>query len=151
MYRVSPIANELVERARKELKSPQYGHPAHVETANGTGPCRSCLRPFELGAEKRLLFTYNPFEGTSSYPLPGPVFVHEEVCEPYAQRGFPTELHTLPTVLEAYDADRLVIERVPTSDDVDSSIVRLFQDPRVRYIHVRHAEAGCFIALITRA
>jgi hypothetical protein len=150
-FRVVPISDELAETARRELRSPQYGHPAHVETASGYGPCRSCLHTFTVGAEQRLLMTYNPFDGLNSYPSPGPIYIHPERCEPFAGNGFPADLRALPLYLEGYDDDRMVVERVPaTGDDVESGIARVFQNDRVRYIHVRNAEAGCFIARVEK-
>jgi len=73
-FRVLPIAPALAEQVRSTLKSPQYGHPAHVELAAGYGPCRACLKQFRAGEEERILFTFNPFQGLDEYPSPGPVF-----------------------------------------------------------------------------
>src|SRR5512146_2417464 len=102
-FRVVPISDQVAESVRRELRSPQYGHPAHAETATGYGPCRSCLRTFTVGAEQRLLFTYNPFDGLSSYPSPGPIFIHSDGCEAFVGDGFPADLRALPLYLEGYD------------------------------------------------
>lgn len=76
-YKVIPIPNEVSREARKTLVSPQYKSlSAAVSMANGYGPCRSCLRVFDQGNENRIYFTYNSFEGRSSLPDPGPVFIH---------------------------------------------------------------------------
>ena len=48
-FRVLPIDSAITEKVRNTLKSPQYGHPAHVELAAGYGPCRSCLKQFRTG------------------------------------------------------------------------------------------------------
>jgi hypothetical protein len=37
-YRISGIPERLAQRVRSTLRSPQYGHPAYVETATGYGP-----------------------------------------------------------------------------------------------------------------
>ena len=71
-YKVVPIDPRLAASVRAEMKSPQYGHPAHAELAKGYGPCRSCLKTFRITGEDRILFTYNPFDGLASYPSPGP-------------------------------------------------------------------------------
>ncbi|MBV9737341.1 MAG: DUF1203 domain-containing protein, partial [Candidatus Eremiobacteraeota bacterium] len=60
--------------------APIYGHPAHIEVATGYGPCRHCLRTFNVGREQRILFTYDPFQGIEDVPLPGPVFIHAVPC-----------------------------------------------------------------------
>jgi uncharacterized protein DUF1203 len=151
-FRVLPIDSALAEKVRSTLKSPQYGHPAHVERATGYGPCRACLRQFRAGEEDRILFTYNPFQDLDDYPSPGPVFVHAESCPSYDAPGsFPEELRSLPLTLEAYGADRWIIARErPAVNEIESSVVRLLQTREVRYIHIRNTEAGCFIATIER-
>ena len=152
-FRTIPIDSDICEQARKTLKSPQYGHPAHVETAAGYGPCRSCLKQFRIGEDQRLLFTFNPFAGLDAYPSPGPVFIHAHECEAFsAADGFPEELRNLPLTLEAYGDDRLILHRErPGADDIETAVLRCFASSAVRYIHIRNTEAGCFIARIERA
>jgi hypothetical protein len=151
-FRVLPIDFKLAEEVRNTLKSPQYGHPAHVETASGYGPCRACLKEFRVGKEDRILFTFNPFQGLDEYPSPGPVFIHAHSCACYENtQVFPEELRSLPLTLEAYGEDRWIIARErPAADEIESSVERLLQTSGVRYIHVRNTEAGCFIARIER-
>jgi hypothetical protein len=149
-FRVLPIDSKLAEQVRSTLKSPQYGHPAHVELATGYGPCRACLKQFRQGEEDRILFTYNPFQNLDEYPSPGPVFIHAHSCQSYNDLPvFPEELRSLPLTLEAYGENRWIIARErPAADEIESSIERLLQTSGVRYIHVRNTEAGCFIAQI---
>jgi hypothetical protein len=151
-FRVLPIAPALAEQVRSTLKSPQYGHPAHVERAAGYGPCRACLQQFRAGEEDRILFTYNPFAGLDEYPSPGPVFIHAKSCAAFAEaHAFPQELRSLPLTLEAYGEDRWIIARErPSEHEIERSIERLLNTSGVRYIHVRNSEAGCFIARIER-
>ncbi len=80
---VYPVAREITHQARTTRRSPQYGHPVHEELAQGTGPCRECLRAFTVGAERRLLLTYSPFTGSSVLPQPGPIFIHADACTPH--------------------------------------------------------------------
>jgi hypothetical protein len=151
-FRVLPIPAEIAEKTRRTGKSAQYGHPVFTEVAKGYGPCRQCLKTFRTGEESRVLFTYNPFEGLDSYPSPGPVFIHEKECEPFAGAGFPKELRSIPMVLEAYGEGRSLLaqERIPDGV-VEPAIERLLDFEGVRYLHVRNLEAGCFIARIERA
>ena len=109
-FRVLPIDSELAEAVRSTLKSPQYGHPAHVERATGYGPCRACLKQFRQGEEDRILFTYNPFQNLDEYPSPGPIFIHAHSCPSYNDvQTFPDELRSLPLTLEAYGENRWII------------------------------------------
>jgi hypothetical protein len=150
-YRIVPIPAEVADAVRATGRSPQYGHPAHVEVASGYGPCRSCLRTFHEGREGRILFTYNPFEGLDSYPSPGPVFVHSEACERFSGAELPAEIRALPLTLEGYGAGRWLVARERVEGgDVDGPVERLFAHAAVAYVHVRNTEAGCYIARLER-
>jgi hypothetical protein len=150
-FRVLPIPTFIVAEARNTRLSPQYGHPVHTEIANGYGPCRSCLHTFLAGEENRTLFTYNPFEGLDDYPSPGPVFVHTEACQPFTGEEFPDSLRWLPMIFEAYGEDRWIVARSRASGyRIEAAIEELFERPEVKYVHIRNAEAGCFIAHISR-
>ncbi len=150
-YRVIAIPKEIAQRVRTTMKSPQYGHPAHAEVAKGYGPCRSCLQTFHTGEEHRVLFTYNPFEGLADYPSPGPIFIHKEECPEYASPGFPSKLRELPLMLEAFGPGRELLKHERADkDNIDATIARLLANPAAEYLHVRNAEAGCYIARIER-
>ena len=151
-FRTIPIPTALAEAARRDGRSPQYGHPVHVERATGYGPCRLCLDTFHVGEEDRLLFTYNPFDGLDSYPSPGPIFVHADGCVAHSpERAFPGALRALPLTFEGYAAGRWVVARERVgAGDVEGAATRLFSHPAVSYIHVRNSEAGCYIARLER-
>jgi hypothetical protein len=147
-YRISGIPELLAKQARSTLRSPQYGHPAHVETATGYGPCRQCLRTFREGEEERLLFTYQPFNAPA-LPAPGPVFIHREHCERYDDLSFPETLRAIPLAVESYGtAGTLLEQRRVGVRRVEEVLQEELADPRVEYLHLRNAEAGCFIARI---
>ena len=150
-FRVVGIPEDVSRQARTEMKSPQYGHPAHAEVAKGYGPCRSCLGKFQTGQDERLLFTYNPFAGLDAYPSPGPVFIHRETCPTYQDAAFPPELRDLPLTFEGYGRERWIVARERVSDgEVEPALQRLLANADVEYVHVRNTEAGCFIALVER-
>jgi hypothetical protein len=55
-------------------------------------------------------------------------------------------------VFEGYGSERWVTAREKVNDGAaEAAIARIFEQPQVEYIHVRHGEAGCFIAHINRA
>jgi len=143
----------LVEKARAMMISPQSkGLPAFSAVATGYGPCRSCLRTFNEGEEERLYITYNPFDGLSELPLPGPVFIHTESCEEFMDRGFPTDLMKLPLLFEGFTDDSLMVRREKMDkENVEAQIKEMLAIPSVRFVNIRNAEAGCFIARIERA
>jgi hypothetical protein len=135
---------------------PSSGAPAWRPTtrtprtprSGDSAPCRVCLDRFEPGAERRLLFTHDPFRDTVDLPLPGPVFVHEAGCRRYApDAGFPPSLCDAPLTFNAYGADRALLarERTQAAAEADAAIDRLLGAPGVEYVHVRSTRAGCFL------
>jgi hypothetical protein len=150
-YRIQGIPDPIASAARASMRSPQYGHPAHAETATGYGPCRLCLQTFEVGAEERLLFTYQPFTDPAALPAPGPVFIHRAHCERYDGSELPAALRPLPLVLEGYGADgALIVQRRVGTMPFEGVLESVLEPGEVRYAHLRNAEAGCFIARIDR-
>jgi hypothetical protein len=151
-YRIHAVPEAIAAAARATLKSPQYGHPAHVELATGYGPCRVCLSTFEVGKEERLLFTYQPFTDPGALPAPGPVFIHRTACERYEGHTLPESLRPLPLALEGYgSAGRLIGQHRVNGSPFEVVLDTLFEPAEVEYAHLRNAEAGCFIARVDRA
>ncbi|HEX3534473.1 MAG TPA: DUF1203 domain-containing protein [Gemmatimonadaceae bacterium] len=145
-YRVVAVEARIAEAVRTTLRSPGYGHPAHAELATGFGPCRQCLKGFEVGKERRILFTYDAFYGKEELPLPGPVFIHEQDCEQYPEdAGFPVDMLSRRLTLNAYASGRrLVSQSYVSNGAVQQQIQQLLEDRDVAYIHVRDTEAGCY-------
>ena len=151
-YRIQGIPESIATAARTSLRSPQYGHPAHPELAAGYGPCRLCLRTFQVGMEERLLFTYQPFTDPSALPAPGPVFIHRGSCGRYDGPALPEALRSLPLALEGYGAGgALLVQRRVGTLDFDRVLSAVLESEAVLSAHLRNAEAGCFIARIDRA
>jgi hypothetical protein len=151
-FRVTAIPTKVADLVRSTMRSPGYGHPAHAEVASGYGPCRHCLRDFQVGKERRILFTYDPFHGIELLPLPGPIFIHAEPCERFRNdAGFPQDLRSHRLTLVAYGAGRrLVTEEHVENGEVESLIARLLEQSEVKYLHVRDTEAGCYDFRIER-
>ncbi len=151
-FRVVAIPNRIAESVRSKRVAPVYGHPAHAEVATGYGPCRVCLRSFAIGTERRLLFTYDCFQGKEKLPLPGPVFIHETACERYPEDGgFPEDLRPHALTLNTYGLGRrLLAQDYITDGRVEDALACLFVREDVDYIHVRDTEAGCFDFAIER-
>jgi hypothetical protein len=145
-FRVVAIPNEIAESVRSTRRSPLYGDPVHAEIAAGYGPCRLCLRAFEIGAERRLLFTYDCFTGKEDLPLPGPIFIHEGACARYPEEGgFPVDSRRHPLTLNAYSRGRRLRAQEYVRDGAAESVIhRLLAISGVDYLHVRDTQAGCF-------
>jgi hypothetical protein len=147
------MPQSTADKVRSTMRSPGYGHPASAELAMGYGPCRLCLRTFRVGEETRILFTFDPFYQLEPLPLPGPVFIHEHECPRYPEdSGFPEDMRAHRLTLNAYGEKRSLLAQEYVDDGVVEPIVeRLLADSRVRYIHVRDTEAGCYDFRIERA
>lgn len=150
-YRLEAIPESVAAEVRATMRAPGYGHPAHREVATGTGPCRLCLRTFEVGREERILFTYQPFTAPGTLPSPGPVFIHAAECPRYEVEGLPESLRALPLVYDAYgEQGRLIAQERVGPAETEPALAALVGRTDVTYVHVRHGEAGCFVARVTR-
>ena len=147
------IPTSVADQVRTTRTSPGYGHPAYTEIALGHGPCRHCLRSFEIGVDRRTLFTYDPFQELETFPLPGPVFIHADGCARYPEdAGFPDDLRAHDLILVAYGEGRGTLEEVAVTDGSPEPVLRrLFADARVRYVHVRDRAAGCYDLRVERS
>ena len=151
MYRIVPISRDAANEVRQNMTSPFGKLPASSSIATGYGPCRSCLKTFRQGEEERIYITFDPFAGVSNLPLPGPVFIHTDECSEYSERRFPEELKTIPMILEGFGANSRLVRSEPLSmDRTDQQIGEILNTSEVEVIHIRNAEAGCFIAKIKR-
>lgn len=150
-YRIQGIPHSLAEEVRRSRRSPQYGHPVHQEVATGYGPCRLCLQTFTEGRDERLLFTYQPFTDPAALPSPGPVFIHGEDCTRYDGPALPEALRPLPLAADGYGpGGALLVQRRVRQSRFEDVLEEVFGAPGVQYVHLRNAEAGCFIARIDR-
>jgi hypothetical protein len=151
--RVISIPAEIAAEARATLRSPQYTSlRADVSIANGYGPCRSCLKVFDQSTDERIYLTYNSFEGLSDLPSPGPIFIHKNVCEAFDGDHFPPDLVDLPLLFEGFgENSRLIAREEAEIDDLEGQISRIFETGNTKFINIRNAEAGCFIARIELA
>ncbi len=151
-FHVLPISEQMAEKVRKTMLSPQYpGLPAFSSVASGYGPCRSCLRTFDEGNDYRTSFTYDPVEGILDLPQPGPVFIHSANCERFVGNEFPEGLRGIPMYFEAFDNIGELLHRVRAETGTEGSqIDSLFADKNVDFLHIRNAEAGCFIARVEK-
>ena len=148
-FNVRGVPQEIADEVRRTRLSPGYGHPAHLEVATGTGPCRCCLRTFVPGVDRRLLFTYRPQGRGNSLTAPGPVFIHADHCDAYAGEGFPEGLRTLPLAFEGRAANSRVVDFSASDEETpEAQIQRLFTAGGAEWLQLRHAKAGCFIACI---
>src|SRR5258706_16433311 len=122
--RIVAIPTEAAKAVRATLRAPVYGFPAHAEVATDDAPCRHCLRIFVAGNDRRILFIYDRFAGVESLPQPGPIYVHAEACERYAeQNGFPEELPGSPPTLEGHRRGRSLFAHEHVSNCIFEPVI----------------------------
>lgn len=150
-YRVVAIETAVADQARLNAKD-ALGFPTFTTAAGEGLACRHCLQWIETGAPATF-FTLDPFAGTETLPLPGPVYVHGDGCERYADEGrLPTHLFESPRTLNAYAKGRkLVAQEYVQGVMAEPTIERLFERGDVEHVHVRSTTAGCFTFRVERA
>lgn len=153
-FRIVALSDAVSTEARATGRAPGYGHPIYRDVARGYGPCRSCLQPLVVGADERLLLTYDPFMDLEPLPLPGPIYVHADDCAPYKDvAAYPHVLRFIPTTLNAYQRGRRLqdVRYIAPNGDAERAIDDLLGRSDVDYIHARNTEAGCYMFRIERA
>jgi len=153
-FQIFPIADDVAQRIR-ETRTDELGHKLAVSlaTENDSGPCRSCLTVFKSG-DARLLFSYAPNPHNHPYNEIGPIYIHENKCEPYEDNdNFPPELRTRrPLALRCYADDGMMVGGELVGQRPIEEVIRsLFDDPNIKYLHARTATVGCFVARVERA
>jgi len=155
-FKIVPLSKAFVQKIKTTMTD-DFGNPVIEQLATGLGPCRVSLKPFNKGADKRLLFKHSPFEMENAYNQSGPVFVQAADVEEYSDiHRFPPEIkankQSFPLSLIGYDKNQMmVLTRLVGDADADELITALFdQHPEVDYLHARNAQACCFICKIER-
>ena len=155
-FRIVPLAKEYAEKIRN-VRQDDFGHEVIEQAATGRGPCRVSLKPFKPGKDKRLLFSHSPFAIDNAFNQPGPVFIFSDEVEEYKDiYRFPPEIKAdkehFHLTLIGYSADqKMVFTKLVGDKDVDKLIEEIFNKHyEVEYLHVRSAEACCYICKIER-
>ena len=148
--RIVPLSAELAQRIRRTLTD-DFGNRLAVWHCDSPAPCRSCLRLSQVG-EPLIVFAHRPFDFDGPYAEVGPIFIHADPCEPYADaRRFPPDFATRCLTMRGYN-DRGTIQTAELSQpgEPEATLARLFADERVRFVHVRNPAWGCYDFAVER-
>lgn len=155
-FRIVPMSKAYAAEIRNK-RVDDYNHEVIEQVATGHGPCRVSLKPFRVGVDRRLLFTHSPFEIDNAFNQPGPVFIHANEVEEYKDvHRFPPEIkndkeHFHLTLIGYNEKQMMVFTQLVGDDDVDELIEEIFDEhSKVAYLHVRSAEACCYICKVER-
>ena len=123
-FKIIPMSATVAERIRT-TRQDDFGNDVLDQVTTGYGPCRLTLKAFKPGVDRRLLFSYSPFEQEGLYAEKGPVFISDAHMAPYADvHRFPPEIKADPVnfslSLSGYNADRQMnFTRLVGCQDVD--------------------------------
>jgi hypothetical protein len=87
------------------------------------------------------------------YAEVGPVFIHADRCDGYSTGSdFPQGFRGRRQIFRAYGLDgRCLHNRIIETDDAESSIAELLDQPDLDVVHSRNVLAGCYMFAIRRA
>ena len=150
-FRIVPLPSNLVDEAREAVRRGAHDHALVEVDSPRSFPCRHCLSWAQPG-EHGILFTYDSVPAGRPYSESGPIFVHEQRCEPYrATNNYPPDLRE-GRVLRAYDSqDKMIDAVVVNGEEPETVISKLFSNPATAFLQVRSVTRGCFTFKIERA
>jgi hypothetical protein len=142
-------------RALQEGGPDANGQVPEHQVSPGSGiPCRHCLKPVAEG-EPFLVLAHRPFPAPQPYAEQGPIFLHAKACPRLEDGGaVPPMLASPRYIVRGYSKDDRIVygsgQIVPTGD-IPTAASKMFEDPRIAYIHVRSASNNCYQCRIDRA
>jgi hypothetical protein len=131
------------------------GQAPERQISDGDGiPCRLTMTMVPMG-EPYLVLAHRPFPAPQPYAEVGPIFVHAEADVAGVGTGeIPAFLASPRYIIRGYDErDRIVYGtgQIVETPDIPAAADALFENRRVRYIHVRSASNNCYHCRIERA
>jgi Protein of unknown function (DUF1203) len=114
-------------------------------------PCRVSLEDAAIG-EKVILIPFVHHDVDSPYRASGPIFVREDAIEADLRVGeIPGLVSSRTMSVRAYDKDSMMIDAaVVPGSEIKDRIEKLFTDPRIAYLHLHNAGAGCYSCKVER-
>jgi hypothetical protein len=133
--------SELAERNAKRLT---------VDAKPGF-PCRVSLADAELG-ERVILLPFTHQSTHSPYQSSGPIFVRETAKETVLAPGeIPEVVRSRLMSVRAYDDKGMMLDAAVTAgSELKPHIEKVFANPRVSYLHLHNAGAGCYSCRVNR-
>ena len=149
-FRIVPLPIEVAVAAREAARRGASDHAIIKVESPRSAPCRHCLRWAEPG-ERVILFPYASIAPGRPYSESGPIFVHEQPCEPYgATNKYPADFRQ-GRVLRAYDSQENMIDAIVVDgEEPEAVIAKLFAKPETTFLQTRSVTRGCFTFRIER-
>jgi uncharacterized protein DUF1203 len=133
---------ELAEKAAQRLR---------VDAKPGF-PCRVSLADAEIG-EQVILVPFVHHDVESPYRASGPIFVRENAKEIELAPGeIPEVLVSRLISVRAYDENGMMLDgTVVPGSELKPHIEKIFTNPKIKYLHLHNAGAGCYSCKVERA
>ena len=114
-------------------------------------PCRIGLADAEIG-ETVILLPFVHHDVDSAYRASGPIFVREDAEEAQLEPGEIPDLVLNRTMsVRAYDNNSMMIDgSVITGPEIRAHIEKMFTNPKIAYLHLHNAGAGCYSCKVER-
>ena len=109
--RVEALPGDDLARIRRRGMD-DFGNPVTVMVVDSDGgtPLRCCLREARIG-ERITLIAYRPSKAGGPYAEVGPVIIHADACEGYAESDrYPDGFRHRQQLLRAYSADGRIVD-----------------------------------------
>ena len=130
----------------------QKGARRMIVDAKPGFPCRVSLEDAEIG-EKVILMPFTHHDIDSPYRAFGPIFVREKAKQAELSVGeVPEVVSTRTMSVRAYDKNSMMIDgSVVHGSEIKAHIEKLFANPKIAYLHLHNAGAGCYSCQVERA
>ena len=150
---VEALPSEELARIRSR-GTDDFGNPLTITVVGDAGgtPLRCCLREARRG-ERVTLIAYQPARIGGPYAEVGPVFIHADTCDGYAESEcYPEGFRHRQQLLRAYSPDgRIVDAAIATNgDEAEAVCATFFERQEIAYIHSRNVLWGCYMFAIRR-
>lgn len=129
-----------------------HGAVRRIADARKPGyPCRISLTDSQEGDEL-LLVNYEHHAVDSPYRMRFAVFVRKGEERYDAVDQVPEQLRLRTLAARAFDANAMMVGfELAEGREIETSIERLFANPRAVYLHLHYAAPGCYAARVDRA
>jgi hypothetical protein len=114
-------------------------------------PCRIGLADAEIG-ETVILLPFVHHDVDSAYRASGPIFLRQDAEEAQLEPGEIPDLVLNRTMsVRAYDNNSMMIDgSVITGPEIRAHIEKMFANPKIAYLHLHNAGAGCYSCKVER-
>jgi uncharacterized protein DUF1203 len=126
----------------------RHGAVRHI--ADRPRPCRISLTDGRAG-DALILVNYEHHAVASPYRMRFAIFVRQGEATFDRVDTVPEQLRKRTLAVRSFDAEAMMTSyELAEGAELESTIARLFADPRAAYLHIHFAAPGCYAARVER-